>query len=110
MNPNENFSKLQNSYLFVEIAKRTEEFLRNNKDVKLLRLGVGDVTLPLPDAVIKAMHAAVEEQAQKSTFHGYMPECGTKFLKNAVKDYYLKKDVSLDMQEIFITSGAGDDI
>ena len=73
-------------------------------------MGIGDVSLPLADEVIKAMHAAVDEEAHKETFVGYLMECGCDFLKDAVKKYYAKRDVDIDLSEIFITDGAKSDL
>ena len=75
MKPNRNYKKLESSYLFYDIEQRVKAYSAEHPDKKLLRLGVGDVTLPLCDAVIKAMYSAVEDQSKKETFHGYMPEC-----------------------------------
>lgn len=110
MEPNKNYDLLEGSYLFYNIEQKTNNYLNRFKNTKLLRLGVGDVTLPLCDAVIKAMHKAVDDQSKKETFHGYMPECGADFLKKAICNYYNKRSVELDTDEIFVSSGAGDDL
>lgn len=110
MKPNENYDILKGSYLFYDIEQKVKAYSKKYPDKKLLKLGVGDVTLPLCGAVIKAMHKAVDEQSEKSTFHGYMPECGWDKLKGAIKGYYEKRNVSLKKSEIFISTGAGDDL
>lgn len=110
MKINNNYSRLKDSYLFYNIAERTKAYLAENPDKKLLRLGIGDVTLPLCDAVITALHKAVDDQAHKETFHGYMPECGTDFLKSAVAGHYRERGIDFSDDEVFITCGAGDDL
>ena len=91
MKPNRNYKKLESSYLFYDIEQRVKAYSAEHPDEKLLRLGVGDVTLPLCDAVIKAMYSAVEDQSKKETFHGYMPECGWEKLKTAIAGYYARR-------------------
>lgn len=110
MQINENYSKLEQSYLFSTIAKKVNEFTTENPDKKVIRLGIGDVTLPLCKAVIDAMHKAVDEMGVQETFRGYGPEQGYKFLRDAVKDYYAKRNVELDLDEIFISDGAKSDL
>lgn len=110
MKPNENYKHLKGSYLFYDIEQKVKKYQQSNPDKKLLRLGVGDVTLPLCDAVIKAMLKAVNDQSVKETFHGYMPECGWEDLKKAIAGYYANRNVDLKTDEIFISSGAGDDL
>lgn len=110
MKPNKNYKKLESSYLFYDIEQRVKAYSAEHPDKKLLRLGVGDVTLPLCSAVIKAMYSAVEDQSKKETFHGYMPECGSEELKTAIAGYYARRGVELCNDEIFISSGAGDDL
>ena len=80
---NDNFLKLPGSYLFSEIARRVEAFKASHPGVKLIRLGIGDVTRPLPPACIEAMHKAVDEMASADTFRGYGPEQGYEFLRRA---------------------------
>ena len=110
MNINENYLNLEQSYLFSTIAKKVKEFADKNPDKKIIRLGIGDVTLPLCKAVIDAMHKAVDEMAVQGTFRGYGPEQGYDFLRNAVKDYYAKRNVNLELDEIFISDGAKSDL
>ena len=102
MNINENYLNLEQSYLFSTVARKVNEFAKNNPDKKIIRLGIGDVTLPLCKAVIDAMHKAVDEMAKQETFRGYGPEQGYDFLQNAVKNYYKKRSVELEISEIFI--------
>ena len=79
---NDNYGKLQGSYLFSEIARRVDAYTAQNPDKELIRLGIGDVTRPLAPAVIKAMEAAVEEMSVRAGFRGYGPEQGYDFLRN----------------------------
>ncbi|MCQ2188538.1 MAG: LL-diaminopimelate aminotransferase [Paludibacteraceae bacterium] len=107
---NDNFQKLPGSYLFSEIAKRVAAYKETNPSAKVIRMGIGDVTLPLCDAVIKAMHKAVDEMADSSTFRGYGPEQGYKFLIDTIiKNDFAPRGVSLDSDEIFISDGAKSD-
>ena len=108
--PNMNYANLKDSYLFFRIAQKTKKYLEENPDKKLYRLGIGDVSLPLCDAVIKALHKAVEEQAVKESFHGYMPECGAPFLREAIAKYYEQRGVILSTEEVFVSSGASDEL
>lgn len=110
MIPNTNYSNLEDSYLFYNIAQKTKAYLQNNPDKHLYRMGIGDVSLPLCSAVIDALHKAVDDQAQKDTFHGYMPECGSPFLREAIADYYKEKGVKLSTDEVFVSSGASDEL
>lgn len=108
--PNMHYSELKDSYLFYNIAQKTKAYVEQHPGVKLLRMGIGDVSLPLCDAVIKALHEAVDDQASKSSFHGYMPECGASFLKDTIAKYYENRGVSLSSDEVFISSGASDEL
>ena len=108
--PNMYYNELKDSYLFYNIAQKTRTYVENHPGVKLLRMGIGDVSLPLCDAVIKALHEAVDDQASKSGFHGYMPECGAPFLREAIVKYYAKRGISLSAEEIFVSSGASDEL
>lgn len=108
--PNTNYKNLKDSYLFYNIAQKTKAYLENNPDKKLLRLGIGDVSLPLCEAVIKELHSAVDDQAEKENFHGYMPECGAPFLREAITDYYKKRGVEISSDEVFVSSGASDEL
>ncbi len=110
MNINENYKKLNESYLFSTIAKKVSDFSAQNPNVEIIKLGIGDVTLPLCPAVIEALHNAVDEMGKKETFKGYGPEQGYDFLKEAIKKYYETRSVSLDLNEIFISDGAKSDL
>lgn len=108
--PNMNYANLKDSYLFYNIAQKTKAYLAENPDKKLLRLGIGDVSLPLCEAVINELHNAVDDQAAKESFHGYMPECGAPFLREAIADYYKNRGVVLSSDEVFVSSGASDEL
>ena len=110
MNINKNYENLEQSYLFSTVAKKVNEFTAKNPDKKVIRLGIGDVTLPLCKAVIGAMHKAVDEMGVQATFRGYGPEQGYDFLREAVKKYYLSHGVELELDEIFISDGAKSDL
>lgn len=108
--PNMHYADLKESYLFYNIAQKTNAYLEANPGTHLYRMGIGDVSLPLCDAVIKALHEAVEDQADKERFHGYMPECGAPFLREIIQGYYRKKRIDLDYEEVFVSSGASDEL
>ena len=108
--PNMYYADLKDSYLFYHIAQKTNAYLKNHPDKHLYRMGIGDVSLPLCDAVIRALHEAVDDQANKSTFHGYMPECGASFLRETIADYYASKGVTVSADEVFVSSGASDEL
>lgn len=104
---NENFLNLQESYLFSTIAKKVKEYTQNNPDKEIIKLGIGDVTLPIPKAIINAMHEAVDEMGLKETFKGYGPEQGYEFLRKAIlENEYEKRNINLEIDEIFISDGA----
>ena len=105
---NTNYQNLKQSYLFRNIASKVSAYQAEHPDKKLYRMGIGDVSLPLCDAVICAMHEAVEEQAKKETFHGYMDECGDAALRKSIAAHYKKRGVDLAENEIFISGGASD--
>ncbi len=109
MKSNLNYQNLKDSYLFSTIARKTNEYKAAHPDAPIIRLGIGDVTLPLAPIVIDAMHKAVDEMGEKATFRGYGPEQGYDFLREAVQDYYTAKQVSLELDEIFISDGAKSD-
>ena len=110
MIPNTNYQNLKESYLFYHIAQKTKAYLEEHPDSHLYRMGIGDVSLPLCDEVINALHQAVEDQAKKDTFHGYMPECGDSDLRRIIADYYKNRNVVLSEEEVFISSGASDEL
>jgi len=104
---NENFSKLQASYLFADIAKRVKAYAEANPAKKIIRLGIGDVTEPLPPACIEALHKAVDEMADRATFRGYGPEQGYDFLRNAIATHdFQPRGANVQPDEIFISDGA----
>ncbi len=107
---NENFVKLPASYLFVDIAKKVNEFSGQHPETEIIRLGIGDVTRPLPKAVVKAMQAAAEEMGKTETFRGYGPEAGYEFLRSAIAENdFIKRGVQIDIDEIFVSDGAKSD-
>ena len=110
MNINTDYLKLKDSYLFSVITKKVNEYKAYNPDRKILRLGIGDVTLPLASAVTDAMRHAVAEMASADTFCGYGDEQGYAFLRQVVCDYYAKKGVTLSDSEVFISDGAKSDL
>ena len=110
LKPNENYAKLKDSYLFFNISKKVAAYQAAHPGDRILRLGIGDVSLPLCGAVIRALHEAVDDQADKATFHGYMPECGAPFLRSAIAAHYAKRGVSLGEDEVFVSSGASDEL
>ena len=104
---NENYLKLQDSYLFSTIAKKVADFQEKHPDKKVIKLGIGDVTLPVIPAVIKAMHQAVEEMGEKESFRGYGPEQGYDFLREKILEWdYKKRGISVEKEEIFVSDGA----
>ena len=110
MRPNMYYNELKDSYLFYNIAQKTKAYVEQYPGVKLLKMGIGDVSLPLCDAVIKALHEAVDDQASRDRFHGYMPECGAPFLRETIAGYYEKRGVLLSADEVFVSSGASDEL
>ena len=107
---NENYLKLPGSYLFSTIGKKVAAYAEAHPDKRLIRLGIGDVTLPLAKPVIEALHKAVEEMAHKETFRGYGPEQGYDFLREAIRNYYAGRGIALELGEIFISDGAKSDL
>jgi LL-diaminopimelate aminotransferase len=110
MNINSNYSNLKDSYLFSIISKKVKEYKSHNLDKEIIRLGIGDVTMPLAPTVIEAMQRAVGEMGEASTFKGYGEEQGYSFLRQAICDYYAKKKVELHEDEVFISDGAKSDL
>ncbi len=108
--PNMHYAELKDAYLFYNIAQKTKRYLEEHPGQRLLRLGIGDVSLPLCPAVIKALHEAVEDQSQQERFHGYMPEPGAPFLRHDVAEYYRKRNIDITDDEVFISSGASDEL
>lgn len=110
MNINTNYQNIADSYLFSTVAKKVSEFALKNPDKKIIKLGIGDVTLPLCKEVVKALKNASEEMGIKESFHGYGPEQGYEFLKTKLQKYYETHGVNLDNDEIFISDGAKSDL
>ena len=110
MKINDNYQRLNESYLFSTISKKIAEYSATNKNADIIRLGIGDVTLPLCKEVITAMHEAVDEMSCKETFKGYGPEQGYEFLRKSISDYYKSNNVNLDIDEIFVSDGAKSDL
>ncbi|MDR1544112.1 MAG: LL-diaminopimelate aminotransferase [Prevotellaceae bacterium] len=110
MKINKNYSKLEENYLFTEIALRTKRFCDANPDAPVIKLGIGDVTLPLPEIAADAIITAFEELKHAETFRGYGPELGYHFARKAVTDYYKNYGVQLDDGEVTIGDGIGSDI
>lgn len=104
---NENFLELQESYLFATIAQKVAKYSKENPDKKIIKLGIGDVTRPIPEVVLQAIHKATDEQASSETFRGYGPEQGYEFLREKIKEYdYKSRNVDIDIDEIFVSDGA----
>ena len=104
---NENFLKLKAGYLFPEIGRRVSSFCTNHPDANVIRLGIGDVTEPLPGAVIQAMHAAVDEMGARETFQGYGPEQGYDFLRESIARHdYQSRGIDISADEIFVSDGS----
>ena len=107
---NENFKNIAENYLFAEVADRTKKYASANPDKKIIKLGIGDVTLPLAPAVIKAMHGAVDEMADAKTFKGYGPYEGYSCLREKIQSYYRSFGVEVEVDEIFVSDGAKSDL
>ena len=110
MKINHHYLELEQSYLFTTIAHKVSAFQAAHPEKSIIRLGIGDVTLPLCGAVVKALEDASAEMGVKETFHGYGPEQGYDFLKQAIADYYQEKGVTLALDEIFVSDGAKSDV
>lgn len=107
---NANYPKLPGSYLFSDIAKRSNAYLEAHPDAKLIKMGIGDVTLPLAPAVTKAMHDAVDDLSRAETFHGYGPEQGYDFLREAiVVNDFTTRGIEIELDEVFVSDGAKSD-
>ncbi len=111
MQLNKHYAELKESYLFSDIARKVAAFQAAHPQADVIRLGIGDVTLPLPAPVVAALHDAVAEMGVKETFHGYIPsEQGYPFLREAIQRYYAERGITLDLAEIFISDGAKSDL
>ena len=107
---NKDYANLKESYLFSDIAHKVELFSKNHPEIKIIKMGIGDVTLPLAETVVDAARAASAEMGVKETFHGYGPEQGYAFLRDSIKNYYTEHGVELESDEIFVSDGAKSDI
>ncbi len=110
MNYNLNFNNIGESYLFAEVANRVAAYSKAHPDKKVLKLGIGDVTLPLAPAVISALHSAVDDMSKSETFKGYGPYEGYGFLRENIQNYYRENGVSVALSEIFVSDGAKSDL
>ncbi|MGM9630285.1 LL-diaminopimelate aminotransferase [Butyricicoccus sp.] len=110
MKVNHNFANIAQSYLFSTIAQKVADYTAAHPDAPVIRMGIGDVTLPLPQASIDAMHAAVDELSHQESFRGYGPEQGYGFLKDAIQAYYASHGTQLEADEIFVSDGAKSDV
>ena len=110
MKINNNFRNLEDSYLFSTIAKKVSEFQKLHPELDIIKLGIGDVTRPLCNEVVKALKNASEEMGNISTFKGYGPEQGYKFLRSKIKSYYEKFGIKIEEDEIFVSDGAKSDV
>ncbi len=110
MKINENFLNLSENFLFSLIAKKVKSYKEENQDKEIISLGIGDVSLPLSKVVVDALVKASYEMGVKETFRGYPPEFGYDFIKDSIRKYYLKNNVSLDLDEIFVCDGAKSDL
>lgn len=110
MKINTNYQNLGESYLFSTIAKKVNAYSEAHPDKEIIRLGIGDVTQPLCTPVVAALHSAVDEMGTKAGFHGYGPEQGYAFLRQALVAYYAKRGVQLAADEVFVSDGAKSDL
>ncbi|MDE5721798.1 MAG: LL-diaminopimelate aminotransferase [Clostridia bacterium] len=107
---NSNFSDIAQNYLFAEVADRVAAYSKAHPDKKILKLGIGDVTLPLAPEVIKELHSAVDDMSRQETFKGYGPYEGYDFLRESIKNYYKSHGADLQLDEIFVSDGAKSDL
>ena len=111
MHLNEHLQQMNDGYLFTEIINRTQAFQNEHPEAHILRLGVGDITRPLPAPIVEAMHRAVDEMGKEETFHGYGLENGYGWLREAIiENDYRPRGVDLALEEVFISDGAGSDL
>src|SRR5690554_1792671 len=104
---NEHYLKLQAGYLFPEIGRRVNAFVHSNPGKKVIRMGIGDVTQPLPPSIVKAFQEGVEEMAKAETFRGYGPEQGYEFLRETIaKNAYQDNGIDISAEDIFISDGS----
>jgi LL-diaminopimelate aminotransferase len=108
---NEHYTKLQASYLFVDIARRVDDFKKQHPEAEIIKLGIGDVTRALPPAIVDAFHRGVDDMASEETFHGYGPEQGYEFLRNTIaREDYERRGVTIRPDEIFVSDGTKCDV
>ncbi len=107
---NSNYNNLKQNYLFYEVGQRAKKYSGQNPDKKVIKLGIGDVTLPLAPVVVEAMKKAADDMSKAETFKGYGPEQGYGFLKDAIAGYYARRGVRLSTDEIFVSDGAKSDL
>lgn len=108
--PNDHYSELKDSYFFLNISKKSAAYVDAHPDKKLYKMGIGDVSQPLCPAVIAALHEAVSDQATMEHFHGYLLESGLHELRETIAKHYASRGILLSEDEVFISSGAGDDL
>lgn len=110
MKLNKNFKNIEENYLFAEVAKRAAAYSSAHPEKRVLKLGIGDVTLPLAPAVISALHSAVDDMSKQESFKGYGPYEGYDFLRESIRAYYMSHGVKLSLDEIFVSDGAKSDL
>lgn len=110
MKLNNNFKNIEENYLFAEVAKRAAAYSSAHPEKRVLKLGIGDVTLPLAPAVISALHSAVDDMSKQESFKGYGPYEGYDFLRESIQSYYASHGVKLSLDEIFVSDGAKSDL
>ncbi len=110
MKLNKNFKNIEENYLFAEVAKRAAAYSSAHPEKRVLKLGIGDVTLPLAPAVISALHSAVDDMSKQESFKGYGPYEGYDFLRESIRAYYMLHGVNLSLDEIFVSDGAKSDL
>lgn len=110
MKINKNFLNLEENYLFSTVTTKVNNFIKSNPSSKVIRMGIGDVTNPLCNAVVNALQNATREMSKSETFHGYGPYQGYDFLRKDIQSYYKKRNVNLDLSEIFVSDGAKSDV
>lgn len=110
MKVNQNYSKIKESYLFAEVASRTAKYVKEHPEAKVIKMGIGDVTLPLCQPVVEAMHKAVAEMGVKETFKGYGEYRGYDFLCESICNYYKGFGVDIETEEVFVSEGAKTDL
>lgn len=107
---NENYVTLKRNYLFAEVAGRVAAYKKENPQAEVISLGIGDVTRPLPPAAVKALKSAADEMGSLEGFHGYAPDNGYPFLREAISSYYARRGIKIDTSEVFVSDGAKSDV